>query len=254
MTPEAPASCLLYTRGISDASCEATSNQRFTASSRLKSIVQDSSVPIVRIVSVWEDAYEETTTRGLARYPGGQFRPGRSRARRSCGARCWIHRAPCCRASPSRSRTRRPACTAKPSAARTAPSSPAAWCPASYEIAAELQGYKKFSRRDLQLEVGKTSTIEVKLEVGSLEETVNVSARVAARRRHLEGNRRQHHERDARPAAERQRQLHRLRRPAARHRAVHQHRVVRQRFDQRSTARIRATTTTCWTAATTTTT
>ena len=34
-------------------------------------------------------------------------------------------------------------------------------------------------------------------------------------------------------AAERQRQLHRLRRPAARHRALDQHRVVRQRLDQR---------------------
>jgi hypothetical protein len=48
--------------------------------------------------------------------------------------------------------------------------------PGVYEIAAELQGYKKFTRRDLQLEVGKTASIDLKLEVGSLEETVNVSA------------------------------------------------------------------------------
>lgn len=48
--------------------------------------------------------------------------------------------------------------------------------PGVYEVIAELQGFKKFDRKDLQLEVGKTATIEVKLEVGSLEETVNVSA------------------------------------------------------------------------------
>jgi len=48
--------------------------------------------------------------------------------------------------------------------------------PGVYEVTAELQGFKKFNRRDLQLEVGKTSSIEVKLEVGSVEETVNVSA------------------------------------------------------------------------------
>ncbi len=55
-------------------------------------------------------------------------------------------------------------------------------------------------------------------------------------------------------AAERQWQLRRLRRPAAGHRALGQHRVVRQRLDSASTAPIRATTTTCSTAATTTTT
>src|SRR3954451_3148580 len=48
--------------------------------------------------------------------------------------------------------------------------------PGVYEVTAELQGFKKFNRKDLQLEVGKTATIEVKLEVGSVEETVNVSA------------------------------------------------------------------------------
>jgi len=48
--------------------------------------------------------------------------------------------------------------------------------PGVYEVAGELQGYKKFTRRDLQLEVGKTATIELTLEVGSVEETVNVTA------------------------------------------------------------------------------
>jgi Carboxypeptidase regulatory-like domain/TonB-dependent Receptor Plug Domain len=48
--------------------------------------------------------------------------------------------------------------------------------PGVYEVIAELQGFKKFDRRDLQLEVGKTASIEVRLEVGTLEETVTVSA------------------------------------------------------------------------------
>jgi outer membrane receptor protein involved in Fe transport len=48
--------------------------------------------------------------------------------------------------------------------------------PGVYEVTAELQGFKKFDRKDLILEVGKTSTIDVRLEVGSLEETVTVSA------------------------------------------------------------------------------
>ena len=48
--------------------------------------------------------------------------------------------------------------------------------PGTYEVLAELQGFKKFDRRDLQLAVGQTSTIDVKMEVGSVAETVNVSA------------------------------------------------------------------------------
>jgi hypothetical protein len=48
--------------------------------------------------------------------------------------------------------------------------------PGTYEVTAELQGFKKFNRKDLVLEVGKTASIDVKMEVGSLEETVNVSA------------------------------------------------------------------------------
>src|SRR3954471_15297046 len=47
--------------------------------------------------------------------------------------------------------------------------------PGRYEVVAELQGFKKFNRRDLVLEVGKTATIEVALEVGALTETVNVT-------------------------------------------------------------------------------
>ena len=47
--------------------------------------------------------------------------------------------------------------------------------PGRYEVVAELQGFKKFNRRDLVLEVGKTATIDVALEVGALTETVNVT-------------------------------------------------------------------------------
>ena len=48
--------------------------------------------------------------------------------------------------------------------------------PGTYEATAALQGFKKFNRKGLILEVGKTTSIEVKLEVGSFEETINVSA------------------------------------------------------------------------------
>ena len=48
--------------------------------------------------------------------------------------------------------------------------------PGTYEVTAELQGFKKFNRKDLVLEVGKTASIDVTLDVGSLEETVTVAA------------------------------------------------------------------------------
>ena len=47
--------------------------------------------------------------------------------------------------------------------------------PGKYQVTAELQGFKKFERRELPLEVGKTMTLEVSMEVGSLNETVNVT-------------------------------------------------------------------------------
>ena len=43
--------------------------------------------------------------------------------------------------------------------------------PGTYQVTAELQGFKKFDRQGLRLEVGKTATIDVTLEVGGLEET-----------------------------------------------------------------------------------
>ena len=48
--------------------------------------------------------------------------------------------------------------------------------PGMYEIQAELQGFKKYSRRDVRLEIGKTATADVRLEVGTISETVNVQA------------------------------------------------------------------------------
>jgi hypothetical protein len=48
--------------------------------------------------------------------------------------------------------------------------------PGTYEVTAELQGFKKFSRRDLVLEVGKTTTIDLNMEVGGIEQTINVAA------------------------------------------------------------------------------
>src|SRR5690242_20591999 len=48
--------------------------------------------------------------------------------------------------------------------------------PGTYEVVAELQGFKKFTRGGLQLAVGQTTSIDVTMEVGSLEETVNVTA------------------------------------------------------------------------------
>src|SRR5215212_7412848 len=46
--------------------------------------------------------------------------------------------------------------------------------PGTYQVTAELQGFKKFDRKDLRLEVGKTSSIDVVMAVGSVEETVTV--------------------------------------------------------------------------------
>jgi len=47
--------------------------------------------------------------------------------------------------------------------------------PGTYQISAEMAGFKKFERRDLRLEVGKTSSIDVAMSLGSVEETVTVT-------------------------------------------------------------------------------
>jgi Carboxypeptidase regulatory-like domain len=48
--------------------------------------------------------------------------------------------------------------------------------PGTYQIAAELSGFKKATRRDVLLSVGRTVTVDVQLEVGGLEETVTVTS------------------------------------------------------------------------------
>ena len=47
--------------------------------------------------------------------------------------------------------------------------------PGTYQVSAELQGFKRFERRDLRLEVGKTASIDVSMSVGALEETITVT-------------------------------------------------------------------------------
>jgi hypothetical protein len=48
--------------------------------------------------------------------------------------------------------------------------------PGRYEVSATLQGFKTFKRSDLQLEVGRTATIDVTMEVGGMQETLTVTA------------------------------------------------------------------------------
>ncbi len=49
-----------------------------------------------------------------------------------------------------------------------------AMSPGTYEISAELQGFRKNQLRGIRLEVGRTATVEVRLEVGALTESVTV--------------------------------------------------------------------------------
>jgi Carboxypeptidase regulatory-like domain/TonB dependent receptor-like, beta-barrel len=48
--------------------------------------------------------------------------------------------------------------------------------PGVYEVTAELQGFKKLGLKDIRLEIGKTSTLDLQLAVGTIQETVSVSA------------------------------------------------------------------------------
>jgi hypothetical protein len=48
--------------------------------------------------------------------------------------------------------------------------------PGPYEVTAELASFKKYSQRDVRLEVGRATQVELKLEVGGLTEAVTVSA------------------------------------------------------------------------------
>jgi FlaG/FlaF family flagellin (archaellin) len=46
--------------------------------------------------------------------------------------------------------------------------------PGSYEVTIALDGFKKYQRRDLLLEIGKTMTLDVQLELGSMQESITV--------------------------------------------------------------------------------
>ncbi len=48
--------------------------------------------------------------------------------------------------------------------------------PGTYTVSAQLAGFKKFERKDLLLEVGRTTSLDVAMEVGGIEETVSVTA------------------------------------------------------------------------------
>ena len=48
--------------------------------------------------------------------------------------------------------------------------------PGSYEVNAQLQGFRRYQRKGVRVEVGKTMELDVQLEVGGLEEAVTVTA------------------------------------------------------------------------------
>ena len=47
--------------------------------------------------------------------------------------------------------------------------------PGVYDLSAELTGFKRYSRRGLRLEVGKTATVDIALEVGGPDEEITVT-------------------------------------------------------------------------------
>jgi hypothetical protein len=48
--------------------------------------------------------------------------------------------------------------------------------PGSYEVVAQLTGFRKYQRGGVRVEVGKTQSIEVRLQVGGIEQEVTVTA------------------------------------------------------------------------------
>src|SRR5882724_9352685 len=48
--------------------------------------------------------------------------------------------------------------------------------PGSYEVTAQLSGFKKYQRKGVRVEVGKTQSVDVQLEVGGIEQEVTVTA------------------------------------------------------------------------------
>ena len=50
--------------------------------------------------------------------------------------------------------------------------------PGQYEVTAELSGFRKYTRKDIRLEVGKTSTVDLRLEVGEVTEQLRRRAEI----------------------------------------------------------------------------
>jgi Carboxypeptidase regulatory-like domain/TonB-dependent Receptor Plug Domain len=50
-----------------------------------------------------------------------------------------------------------------------------AMTPGTYEVKAEMAGFKTYQSRDVRLEVGRSALIEIKLELGTIEESVTVT-------------------------------------------------------------------------------
>ena len=48
--------------------------------------------------------------------------------------------------------------------------------PGTYEVTAELSGFNTFKRRNVRLEIGKTSSIDVKMQLGAVGEEITVTA------------------------------------------------------------------------------
>ena len=51
-----------------------------------------------------------------------------------------------------------------------------ALAPGTYSIVAELSGFKKYNRADVRLDLGKTTSLDLPLEVGGVTETVTITA------------------------------------------------------------------------------
>src|SRR5438552_2531170 len=48
--------------------------------------------------------------------------------------------------------------------------------PGNYEVTAQLSGFKRYQRGGVRVEVGKTQSIDVQLQVGGLEQQITVTA------------------------------------------------------------------------------
>jgi hypothetical protein len=51
-----------------------------------------------------------------------------------------------------------------------------AMTPGAYELSAQLSGFKRYQRSGVRVEVGKTQSVDVRLEVGAIEQAVTVTA------------------------------------------------------------------------------